>query len=474
MSNHERGHWGSSLGFLLAAVGSAVGLGNLWGFPYKMGMNGGFAFLVVYLILAVFIGFIMIMTEMSIGRRAHRGVVGAYAAISKKYTWMGWIGIIVPTIILFFYTVLGAYCLEYFCLNLADLGFRVVNVSGGDLFGGMLTNPIGSIAFTAAMLVLAFLIVKSGIRDGIERFNMVGMPLLAVMLVIVIIRSVTLPGAAEGLAFMFAPNIEPFKENFVGVLAVAAGQMFFSLSLAMGITVTYGSYLSKAEKIVKNSMLVVIFDTLVAIMAGMAILPASIALGGKDAALAGPKLLFVTLQDVFNSMGAIGPLFGTIFYLLVVIATITSIIALIEVDVTMYSDKCHDKGKDPNRFRATAIVCIIIFIGGALVAADGLGSNGIWVPTQKALGIHNYNDCWLDLIDFVAEGLLMPFLAFLTSIVVGWLWGPKNIKDEIEMEGHKFGMYKFYWFCIKFVVPIAMIFVLLGQLDSFLSLGIFS
>ena len=238
--------------------------------------------------------------------------------------------------------------------------------------------------------------------------------------------------------------------------------------------VTYGSYLSKKEHIVKNSLMVVIFDTLVAVMAGMAILPAAIALGGKDAALAGPKLLFITLQDVFNSMGAIGPLFGTIFYLLVVIATITSIISLMEVDITLYTDRCHDKGKEPNRFKTTVVVSIIIFIGAALVAVDGLGSNGIWVPLQSSMGINNWNDCWLDLLDFISEGVLMPFLALMTSIVVGWLWGPKNIKDEIEQEGHTFGIYGFFKFCVKFVVPIAMVFVLLGQLDSFLSLGIFS
>ena len=473
MSNNERGNWGSSLGFLLAAVGSAVGLGNLWGFPYKMGMNGGFAFLIVYLFLAVFVGFIMLTAEMTIGRRAHRGVVGAFAAISKKYTWMGWIGVIVPTLILFFYVVLGAYCLEYFCLNLADLGFKVVNVTGGDLFGGMLTNPFGSVAFTAAMLLIAFFILKGGIKDGIEKFNIVGMPLLAIMLLITIFRSISLPGAAEGLAFMFAPNFEPLKENFVGVLSVAAGQMFFSLSVGMGIMVTYGSYLSKKEKIVRNSLLVVVFDTLVAVMAGMAILPAAIALGGQDAALAGPKLLFITLQDVFNSMGAIGPLFGTIFYLLVVIATITSIISLMEVDITLYTDRCHDKGKEPNRLKTTIVVCIIIFIGAAVVAADGLGSNGLWVPLQSSMGINNWNDCWLDLLDFISEGVLMPFLALMTSIVVGWLWGPKNIKDEIELEGNTFTIYGFFKFCVKFVVPIAMVFVLLGQLDSFLSLGIF-
>jgi len=211
-------------------------------------------------------------------------------------------------------------------------------------------------------------------------------------------------------------------------------------------------------------------------MAGLAILPAAFALGGKDAALAGPSLLFITLQDVFASMGSIGPLFGTIFYLFVFIAAITSAISLTEVIATLYTDRCIAKGTQPNRVKATAVICVLIFLGAFLIAMDGLGSNGLWVPFQNSLGvIGSFNDCWLDFIDFISEGLMMPFAAMMTAIFVGWELGPDKIKQEIEINGdYQFKAYGFYKFTIKFIVPIAMAFILVGQVDSFFGLGIFS
>ena len=472
---NSRGNWGSNIGFLMAAVGSAVGLGNIWGFPYKMGANGGFAFLIIYLALAFIVGFVVMISEIAIGRKTGKGVIGAYQEISKKFKWLGFLGIAAPMLIMTFYSVLGAYCLEYLFLNLGDLAFGTLNMAGGDLFGAMLTKPGACIFFTFMFMAICFLIVKGGIKDGIEKFNTVGMPALAVMLLITIIRSVSLPGASEGLKFMFAPNFEPLKENFIGVLSVAGGQMFFSLSLAMGAIITYGSYLSKKEDIVKNSAIIVVSDTCVALMAGLAVIPAAFALGGEGAAMSGPKLLFITLQDVFSAMGNIGPLFGAVFYLLVFIAAITSAISLTEVAVTTYADRCDKKGKTPNRIKATGVVCVLIFLGASVIAADGLGSNGMWVPFQNTLGIVGaFNDCWLDFVDFFAEGIIMPLGALLMSLMVGWEIGTDKIKEEVEVEGNKFAFYGFYKICIKFIVPIAMAFILLGQIDGFLGLGIFS
>ena len=278
MEHHHRGQWGSNLGFLMAAVGSAVGLGNIWAFPYKMGANGGFAFLVIYLILAATVGFSIMLCELAIGRRAGRSVLVSYQQVNKGMgTFLGFLAMLSPFLILSFYTVLGAYCMEYMSLNLADLAFGVAamaGMSGGDTFGSMLTNQFGSIAFTFLFIFICCLIIRGGIKDGIEKFNKIGMPALFVMLVIVIARAVTLPGAGEGLAFMFAPDFTPLTniKGFLGVLSAAGGQMFFSLSLAMGITVTYGSYLSKKESLVKNSLIIIISDTIVAILAGMAVL----------------------------------------------------------------------------------------------------------------------------------------------------------------------------------------------------------
>ena len=472
---HHRGQWDSNLGFLLATVGAAVGLGNIWGFPFKMGATGGFPFLVVYLILAALIGFPIMISELAIGRKVGRSVLVSYQRLGGKAgTFIGWLAMLSPLLILSFYTVLGAYCMQYVALNLSELvGLTSIShISGAQSFTDMLTNQPMALLFTCLFIMICFLIIRGGIKDGIEKFNKVGMPALFLMLVVVIIRAVMLPGAVEGLKFMFAPNLTPFTslEGFLKVLSVAGGQMFFSLSLAMGITVTYGSYLSKKEDLVKNSLLIIISDTLVAIMAGMAVLPAAFALGGEGAEMAGPKLLFITLQDVFNAMGPAGPLFGILFYLLVSLAAITSAIALIEVLVTFLIDRDTLKGRTPNRSRLVALVCLVILVMAALVAADGLGANGLWVPFQ-ASG-RNLAASWLDFMDFISEGIAMPLGALIMSLLVGWKIGPAVIQEEVRLGDSHFNgaLYRFYRVCIRFVAPIGMAFILYGQLTSFFAI----
>ena len=471
MEQHHRGQWGSNLGFLMATVGAAVGLGNIWSFPFRMGKNGGFPFLIIYLVLAILVGFTIMLCELAIGRKGGGSVLDSYRKVGGKMGgFLGFFALLSPFLILSFYTVLGAYCIQYVGLNFAELLgiFSLSSVSGADSFGAMLTNQPLAIGTTFLFIALCFLIIRGGIKEGIERFNKVGMPALFVMLVIVIIRSLTLPGAIEGLKFMFAPNFEPIQTNFISVLSAAGGQMFFSLSLAMGITVTYGSYLRKKESLVKNSLVIIVSDTLVAVMAGLAVLPAAFALGGgEDAALSGPKLLFITLQDVFNSMGAFGPIFGILFFLFVVLAAITSAIALTEVLVTFIIDARIAKGKAPKRNTVVALVCLVIFIEAAVVAADGLGSNGMWVPFQST-GL-DLGSCWLEFMDFVSEGIAMPLGALIMSILIGWVIGPKAIRDEVSLEGHTMsdGVYTFFVICVRFVAPIAMAFILFGQIQTF-------
>ena len=467
---HHRGQWGSNLGFLMATVGAAVGLGNIWAFPHKMGSNGGFAFLIVYLALAATIGFVIMLSELAIGRKVGRSVLVSYQAVCGRWgTFIGWLAILSPFLILSFYTVLGAYCIQYVALNLGELlGMTSIShLSGAESFGAMLSNQPVAVLSTMLFIALCFLIIRGGIKDGIERFNKVGMPALFVMLVVVILRSVTLPGAVDGLKFMFTPNFTPFRENFLGVLSAAGGQMFFSLSLAMGITVTYGSYLNKKESLVRNSLLIIISDTLVAVMAGMAVLPAAFALGGAGAELAGPKLLFITLQDVFNAMGPAGPLFGVLFYLLVTLAAVTSAIALIEVLVTFFMDHTSLKGRTPNRKRIVALVCLAVAAEAALVAVDGLGSNGLWIPFHQT-GL-NLSASWLDFMDFISEGVAMPLGALVMSVLVGWVIGPKLVREEAQVQGQPFGrgLYAFFSFCIRIVAPLGMLMILAGQLSTF-------
>ena len=476
----ERGNWGSNIGFLLAAIGSAVGLGNIWGFPYKMGKSGGFTFLIIYLLLAVFVGFVIMMGELAMGRKTGKGTIGAYQELSKKFKWVGWLAVFSPFVIMSFYSVLGAYCMEYLALNLSNLAFAGAEVmTGADLFGAMLTNPFGSLMFTVLFMLICYLINRGGVSGGIEKFNNVGMPALFVMLVIIIIRSLTLPGAVEGLKFMFVPGYAVaagFIEEapgFLTVLATAGGQMFFSLSLAMGAMITYGSYLNKQENLVQNSVIIVVADTLVATMAGLAVIPAAVATYGPSAALSGPKLLFITLQDVFQAMGTVGPLFGVVFYLLVLIAAISSAISLIEVISTYFMDRAASKGKQGNRSKIVFWVCIAIMVEAAVVAIDGLGSNGMWVPLQNSFGIiGEFNDCWLDFMDCLSEGIAMPLGALRMSIMVGWEIKPKPLLDEIQL-GSKAKIAGFFSICMKFVVPLGMILILVGQIDTFFHLGIF-
>ncbi|MGI5976890.1 MAG: sodium-dependent transporter [Candidatus Limivicinus sp.] len=483
MENNKRASWNSNLGFIMAAIGSAVGLGNIWGFPYKMGRCGGFTFLIVYILLAVFVGLVIMSSELALGRRTGYGVVHAYKVISKKFKWIGWLGIIAPFLIMSFYSVLGGYCFQYMSLNMAELSFGLSHIFGGSIsgsttFGAMLTNPFGCAVFTLFFMVLCMLIVKGGVANGIEKFNKTAMPALFLMLVIVIVRSVSLPHAVEGLKFMFVPGYAveagfiDEAPNFISVLGTAGGQMFFSLSLAMGAMITYGSYLDKKEDIVKNSALIVISDTIVALMAGFAVIPAAVANGItqgiplNEIQLGGPKLLFVTLQDVFSNMGHSGPLFGVVFYALVIIAAISSAISLMEVVGAYFMDQAALKGKQLSRKNVTLWVSFAIMLEALLVAVDGLGSNGVWVPFQK-YGIDMWNDCWLDFMDCWSEGLAMPLGAILMALMIGWEIKPQILLDEIhggrEMKGFDF----FYKMCIKFIVPVVMAMVLAGQMIDF-------
>ena len=485
MENNKRGSWASSFGFIMSAVGSAVGLGNIWGFPFKMGKSGGFTFLLIYILISATVGITMMVSELAIGRKTGKNPIGAYRTLSKKYSFLGWMAVIAPFLILSFYTVLGAYCIEYMVLNVSNIFTGATAVAGAESFAAMLTNPTSSLIYTLVFMALCYFINRGGVSGGIEKFNKVGMPALFIMLVIIVIRSLTLPNAVEGLKYMFVPGYSVsagFVEkapSFITVLATAGGQVFFSLSLAMGIMITYGSYLKKDANLVKNSIVISVCDTLVALLAGLAVLPAAISTGISqgiplnEIQLGGPKLLYITLQDVFNSMGAIGPIFGAIFYLLVVIAATTSIISLLEVVSAYFIDRNIERGRDPKRNKVILWVCIAVAAEAAIVAIDGLGSNGIWVPFQKTFGIiGSFNDCWLDFIDTIAEGFLMPLGALIMSIIVAWVLKPKTILEEVN--GNKKCFFSsFYSVCIRIFVPIVMFLVFLGQVDSFFGIGIF-
>ena len=476
----ERKGFGSNFGFLMAAVGSAVGLGNIWGFPNKMGASGGALFLILYLVLAVLCGFIVMVGELALGRKTGQGAVGAYKVLSKKFSWMGWLGILSAFFILFFYCALGGYCIKYTVLNVGDLfnaGFGSNGLSGAEIFGNFMANPTEAIIYGLIFVALTMIIVMGGIGGGIEKVCSVGMPCLFVALIICIIRSCTLPNAVDGLKYMFVPGwavangVIDKAPNFFEVLSTAGGQMFFSLSLGMGAMITYGSYLDKKENLEKNAILIIVMDTLVALMAGLCVIPGRFALD-PEGALGGPSLLFVTMQNVFHKMGAVGPIFGILFYLLVVFAAISSSISLLEVVVAHFVDKAREAGKGDKRKTYTLIAAVAVGVGCILVCADSLGNAGI-APWQL-LGLESYsgwNDCWLDFWDMLSEGIMMPLGALLMSLMIGWEIGPEVVKEECEATpGHKMGSYGFFKICVKVITPLCMLFILYGQVASFFGL----
>ncbi len=473
----ERKGFGSNFGFLMAAVGSAVGLGNIWGFPNKMGANGGFTFLVIYLILAACCGIIVMVGELALGRKTGRGAVCAYQVLSKKFKWLGWLGILSAFLILFFYCALGGYCIKYVVLNVGDLfgtSFGSNGLDGAGVFGAFMGNQMEAVIYGLIFVLLTMIIVMGGIGGGIEKVCSVGMPALFIILLICIIRACTLPGAVDGLKYMFVPGwalengVIKKAPDFLSVLSTAGGQMFFSLSLGMGAMITYGSYLHKKENIEKNALLIVIMDTLVALMAGLCVIPGRFALD-PTGALGGPSLLFVTMQNVFHKM-PLGALFGILFYLLVVFAAISSSISLLEVIVAHFCDKARDAGKGDKRKTYSLIAAVFVGLGCILICMDSLGGAGISPFNILGMDPENlpmWSDCWLDFFDCISEGILMPLGALLMCLCIGWELGPKMVDDECCLEGQSFKMKGFFNICVKFITPLCMILVLYGQIKDF-------
>ena len=471
---NNRTSFGSNFGFLMAAIGSAVGLGNIWGFPYKMGMSGGFAFLLVYLVLAVFVGLAVMVGELAIGRKTGLSPVAAYRKLSKKFTWMGYMAVLVPFLVLCFYFVLGGMVTRYALGYLtAIFGWDTWGVSSIEqFFGVFICNGGAMVLWTAIFIALNAFVVAAGVAEGIEKFCKIGMPALFVMLLIVIIYVAVQPGAGGGYKFMFGWNLDPLKNDFLGVLKTAAGQMFFSLSLGMGAMITYGSYLQKKESVQKNAVIIVICDTVVAIMAGMIVMPACYAfLGGETSS--GPGLLFLSMQIVFEKMGYIGNIMGFLFYALVFIAAISSSMSLLEVITSFKVDQNVEQGKAPGRKKYAIIVAILVFVFALPVALDGLGSGvagGATIDYPAAmLGIEKqtWSGDWLDFYDMLSEGIMMPLGAMIMTFGIGWIWKIDMVVEECEASGHKFWGKTFFDICYKFITPIGMAFVLYGQITSF-------
>lgn len=444
MSNGtQREQWGSKLGFVLAAAGSAVGLGNIWRFPYITGQNGGAAFVLLYVALVFVVGFSVMLAEFAIGRNAQLNAVGSFRKI-KGGAWpiVGWMGVIAGFIILSYYGVIAGWTMAYIVKSFTGLMDAAKIGAAGDVFGGFVTKPGAVIAWQALFMIITIYIVYKGIGGGIEKYCKVLMPGLFLILLVLIVRAVTLPGAGAGIEFYLKPD---FSKLTGGALGAALGQAFFSLSLGMGCMITYGSYLGKKELLPGAAIQVCFIDTLVAFLAGLVIFPAVFAFGLEPGA--GPGLTFITLPNVFGQMPG-GAVWSALFFLLLFVAALTSAISLLEVVAAYFIDEMKW-----SRTKAAWVMGGIIFLLGIPSALGIAGS----IP--KLAGRD-----FLDSADFLASNVLLPLGGFFIALFVGWFW-TDGAKQEVENNGAApFGLYvPWLWVC-RVIAPLAIAYIFITGL----------
>lgn len=444
MSNGaEREQWGSKLGFILAAAGSAVGLGNIWRFPYITGQNGGAAFVLVYVALVFIIGFSVMLAEICIGRKAQLNAVGSFQKI-RGGAWpiVGWMGVAAGFIILSYYGVIAGWTMAYIAKSFTGLMGAAEAGKAGDVFGAFISNGPLTVAWQAAFMFLTIWVVYKGVGEGIEKYCKVLMPALFLILIILIGRAVTLDGAAKGLSFYLHPDFS--KINGETILA-ALGQAFFSLSLGMGCMITYGSYLGKKELLPGAAAQVCFLDTMVAFLAGLVIFPAVFAFGVEPGA--GPGLTFITLPSVFAKMPG-GTIWSALFFLLLFIAALTSAISLLEVVTAYFMDEMKW-----SRAKAAWSMGTVIFLLGVPSAL-----------AQGAMTINVFGKDFLSAADFLASNILLPLGGLFIALFVGWFW-TDGAKSEVTNEGaHPFGlMTAWIWIC-RVVAPIAIAYIFITGL----------
>ncbi len=441
---NTREQWGSRLGFVLAAAGSAVGLGNIWKFPYMTGQNGGGAFLIIYLALVFTIGLSVMLAEFAVGRAAQRNPIGAFAVLKGKlWPIVGVLAVLAAFFILSFYSVVAGWTIAYI-VKMASGALVGGADELGAAFGGFISDPVQPIIYHALFMGLTIAVVLGGVHDGIERACKVLMPLLFILLLVLIGRAVTLPGAEKGLEFFLMPDFSKVTaDTFNGALS----QAFFSLSIGMGAMITYGSYLNKKENLGKSAIWVTSLDSGVAVLAGLLILPAVFAFGFDPAA--GPGLTFITLPAVFAQMPG-GTFFGVLFFFLLTIAALTSAVSLLQPIVSYFSD---EKGWNPKI--AAVVAGVTIFVLG--------------IPSSLSLGVwsdfHIIGEKgFLDSMDYVASNILLPVGGILISIFVGWVMADK-MKEEVTNNGEKpFPFLGAWLFICRFVAPVAVAWILVSGL----------
>ncbi len=446
--NHERGQWGSKLGFILAASGSAVGLGNLVKFPAMAGLNGGGAFVLVYFIILFLVGFTLMLAEIALGRYTGLNPIGAYRKISKKWSWVGGLGVLAGFMILSYYSVIGGWVIKYLVksvtggLNVSDPGML------GDAFGAFITSPGEPIFYHGIFMLITMIIVIKGIGGGIEKSTKLMMPALFVMIFLIAVRAMTLPGASAGIRYLLVPD---FAKITPGVILAALGQVFFSLSLGMGAMITYGSYLDKKTNIPQSSTIIPLIDTGVALLAGLAVLPAVFAYNLDPNA--GIGIIFNSFPAIFSQL-PMGGLFSLIFFVLVLFAAVSSSISLLEVCVSYVVDEWKVK-----RLVATSVIGVALFLIGSAASL----SLGAW-SDFKILGLGIF-----DFLDYGSANVLLPLGGLLLCIVVGWFWGTDNAIKEATNNGEvEFKLAGAWIVLVKYIGPVAIAAVFIQKIMELL------
>lgn len=458
----KRSNFTGQIGFVLASAGSAVGLGNIWRFPYLAAKDGGGVFLLCYIILTLTFGFALLTTEIAIGRKTGQSSLTAYKVLHKKWGFLGVLASAVPVIILPYYCAIGGWVLKYLTVFLTGSGSAAAQ---DGYFSGYISTLWQPLIWMAVYLLLTAFVVYNGVNKGIENYSKILMPILLLLVIGISVFSLTLSSTdaegvtrtgLQGLKVYMIPDFKDmtFRE-FTVILMDAIGQLFFSISVAMGIMVTYGSYAKKETNLIKSINQIEFFDTFVAILAGMMIVPAVYTFMGVEGMSAGPGLMFVSLPKVFEAMGSIGGLIGTMFFLMVAFAAVTSSVSIMETIVSSIMDKFHYSRK-----KSTILVTVYGILIGAVVC---LGYNVLYFELTLPNGATAQI---LDVLDYISNNCLMPLVALLTCILIGWIVKPKTIIDEVTLGEYKFRRRMLYIVMIKVVVPI-LLFVLLLQSFGF-------
>lgn len=464
MEKRKRNSFSGSLGFVLAAAGSAVGLGNIWRFPYLAAKDGGGLFLVMYLLLAVTFGFTLLITEVAIGRKTKQSPLTAYGALKKEWKPLGIFACLVPIIILPYYCVIGGWVLKYFMVFLMGEGAAA---AGDNYFSQFISGTAEPIVYMLIFLIIVSFVVFRGVNNGIESTSKVLMPILLVFIVGISVFALTIRNTdsagltrtgMDGLKIYIIPDFTGITlSKFFAVLMDALGQLFFSLSVAMGIMIAYGSYMKDDAKLIKSINQIEVFDTVVAFLAGVMVIPAVYVFMGREGMEAsGPSLMFVSFPKVFAAMGGIGRFVGVVFFAMVFFAALTSAISIMEAVVSSFMDGFH-----MTRMKASATEAVIALIGAVVVC---LGYNKLYFEFELPNGTIAQI---LDIMDYISNNLLMPLVAIGTCILVGWVVKPKVIIDEVEKTGCKFGRKSLFVVMIKLVAPVFLIVLFIKSVGIF-------